>query len=47
MADVESDSMNDAVVESTRRWSVTYVAVIASELLWLLALWWLGHHFGN
>jgi hypothetical protein len=31
--------------ESTRNWSVTYVAVVASEIVWLVLLWWLGRHF--
>lgn len=33
--------------ESTRNWTVTYLAVIASEILWLVLLWWLGHAFGT
>jgi len=31
--------------ESTRNWSVTYIAVIGVEILSLLALWWLQNHY--
>src|SRR4029453_15517053 len=31
---------------SGRRWTATYLTVIATEAVWLLGLWWLGHHFG-
>ncbi len=30
-----------------RNWSTTYVTVIGVEVLCLLALWWLGRHFGS
>lgn len=33
-------------VESSRNWSVTYIAVIATEIVCLLLLWWLGQRFG-
>jgi hypothetical protein len=32
--------------ESNRNWSTTYAAVIAIEVAVLLALWWLGRHYG-
>jgi hypothetical protein len=32
---------------SPRNWRTTYQAVLLIETLWLLALWWLGHHFGT
>ena len=31
--------------ESARNWTITYVSVIAVEVLALLALWWLQNHF--
>jgi hypothetical protein len=33
--------------ESARNWTITYVAVMASEVIWLAALWWLGRTFGT
>ena len=34
--------MSDA---APRNWTITYVAVIAVEIVVLLALWWLQQHF--
>jgi hypothetical protein len=34
-------------IQRPRNWSVTYVAVMASEIVWLALLWWLGRHFGG
>jgi hypothetical protein len=31
--------------ETERNWTITYVSVIAVEVLALLALWWLQNHF--
>ena len=31
--------------ESTRNWTITYIAVIAVEVAVLLALFWLQQHF--
>ena len=31
--------------ETARNWTVTYVAVIAVEILVLLGLWWLQSHY--
>ena len=33
------------MTESTRNWNRTYLAVIATEIAVLLALWWLQNHF--
>jgi hypothetical protein len=33
-------------VETSRNWNVTYAAVIATEIVCLLLLWWLGRRFG-
>jgi hypothetical protein len=30
-----------------RAWSVTYASVLGAEIVWLVLLWWLGHHFGG
>ena len=32
--------------ESARNWTRTYAAVIVTELLALMALWWLQSHYG-
>lgn len=32
--------------ESHRNWTRTYVAVIVTEVLTLIALWWLQSHYG-
>lgn len=32
--------------DSTRNWSRTYAAVIVTEILTLMALWWLQSHYG-
>ena len=32
--------------DSTRNWTRTYVAVIVTEVLTLIALWWLQSHYG-
>jgi hypothetical protein len=33
--------------ERTRNWPAIYLSVIAVEILCLLALWWVGRHFGS
>jgi hypothetical protein len=32
--------------DSTRNWSRTYVAVIITEIVTLMGLWWLQSHYG-
>ena len=32
--------------DSPRNWTRTYVAVIITEVLTLIALWWLQSHYG-
>ena len=32
--------------DSTRNWTRTYAAVIVTEILTLMALWWLQRHYG-
>ena len=32
--------------DSTRNWSRTYVAVIVTEIVTLMGLWWLQSHYG-